>query len=385
MRTALADYNAFMTNHFWHGWGVLSRCLRMAVPQASAAVAVCLAALTPLPALAGSDPPPLALNQAPTTAQPSRDAVWRAIFARPTAAAPNATDEAKVALGRELFHDPRLSGAGHASCATCHNPERAFTDGRKTAMGADGSVLSRNAPALYDLAWASSFFWDGRASTLEDQARVPILAPNELAGDFAVIGERLSSDPIMAERFASAFPGAPVANEANILSALAAYERSLVSPETRFDKWVQGDDAALSDREREGFAIFVGKGGCVSCHGGWRLTDDAFHDVGLPGNDFGRGALPKGTAGLPEFKTPSLREVARTAPYMHDGSLATLESVVAHYSGGLVMRPSLAPTLVRDLKLTETEKASLVAFLKTLSSEQKSHTLDGTTRPMLKK
>ncbi len=252
-------------------------------------------------------------------------------------------------------------------------------------MGADGSILSRNAPALYDLAWASSFFWDGRAPTLEEQARVPILAPNELAGDFAVIGERLASDPVMTDRFTSVFPSEPVANEANVLAALAAYERSLVSPETRFDKWVDGEDAALSDQEREGFAIFVGKGGCVSCHGGWRLTDDAFHDAGLPGNDIGRGALSKDGAGLPEFKTPSLREVARTAPYMHDGSLATLEDVVDHYSSGLVIRPSLAPTLVRDLKLTETEKASLVAFLKTLSSEQKSNTLDGTTRPMPKK
>lgn len=392
MRTALADYNAFMKNYFWHRWCGWSRSLRTARLPVLAAVAFCLAALGPPPALAGSDDPAsLALSQAPTAAPPSRDAVWRAIFARPPAvaappgAAPNAADEAKIALGRELFHDPRLSGAGHASCATCHDPERAFTDGRKTAMGADGSILPRNAPALYDLAWASSFFWDGRAPTLEEQARVPILAPNELAGDFAAIGERLSADPVMADRFASAFPGAPVANEANVLAALAAYERSLVSPATRFDKWVEGDDTALSDQEREGFAIFVGKGGCVSCHGGWRLTDDAFHDAGLPGNDIGRGSLSKDGAGLPEFKTPSLREVARTAPYMHDGSLATLEDVVAHYSDNLVIRPSLAPTLVRDLKLTDTEKAALVAFLKTLSSEQKSHTRDGTTRPMPKK
>ena len=383
MRTALADYNALMKNHFWHRWGGRSRCPLTAVLLAMAAF--WLAALIPVPAPAGSEPAPVARHQPPATAPPSRDAVWRTIFARPPAAASNTVDEAKIALGRELFHDARLSGAGHASCATCHNPEHAFTDGRKTAVGADGSVLSRNAPALYDLAWASSFFWDGRATTLEEQARVPILAPNELAGDFALIGERLSSDPVMAERFASAFPSAPVANEANVLAALAAYERSLASPETRFDKWVQGDDAALSDREREGFAIFVGKGGCVSWHGGWRLTDDAFHDVGLPGKDMGRGALLKDAAGLPEFKTPSLREAAHTAPYMHDGSLATLEDVVDHYSGGLVMRPSLAPTLVRDLKLTETEKASLVAFLKALSSEQKSHTQDGTTRPMLKK
>jgi cytochrome c peroxidase len=313
----------------------------------------------------------------------SREAVWRAIFARPHEQPP--FDPAKAALGRDLFGDVRLSGAGHASCASCHDPDRAFTDGLKTAVGPGGAVLARNAPALYNLAWATSFFWDGRAGTLADQARVPILAPNELAGDFGAIARRLADDPAMRARFAAAFPAATGVSETSILDALVAYEQSLVSPQTRFDQWVEGDAAALTEEEAKGFDIFVGKGGCVSCHGGWRLTDDNFHDVGLPSKDLGRGALASGAPGLPEFKTPSLREVARTAPYMHDGSMASLEDVVDHYSDGLLVRPSLAPTLVRDLKLTKSEKAALIAFLKTLSSEQKSHTTDETTRPMLKK
>ncbi|MCC7250671.1 MAG: hypothetical protein IT540_02215 [Hyphomicrobium sp.] len=318
--------------------------------------------------------------------EPARDAMWRAIFARP-GKIPDAgqPDAMKAALGYDLFRDVRLSGSGRASCASCHDPARAFTDGRKTAIGPGGAVLARNAPALYDLAWATSFFWDGRAASLAEQAKVPILAPDELAGDFATITRRLAEDAAMSARFAAAFPGASGVSEAAVIEALAAYERSLVSPRTRFDRWVEGEDTALTETELKGFGIFVGKGGCVSCHGGWRLTDDAFHDVGLPGSDLGRGALAPGSPGLPEFKTPSLREVAHTAPYMHNGSLATLDDVVEHYAGDLIVRPSLAPTVVRDLSLTNDEKAALIAFLLTLSSEQKSHSQDGTTRPMLKK
>jgi len=316
---------------------------------------------------------------------PARAAVWRAIFARPPSAPPPPAEAARIALGRDLFSDSRLSGDGRASCASCHDPRRAFTDGRETAVGPRGAVLPRNAPALYNLAWAPAFFWDGRAASLTEQAKVPILARDELAGDFATITGSLSKDAGMRARFTAAFPDANGLTEAQVLDALAAYERSLVSPGTRFDRWVEGDDAALSEEEQHGFDIFVGKGGCVSCHGGWRFTDDAFHDVGMPGSDLGRGALANGGTGLPEFKTPSLREVSRTAPYMHDGSLATLAAVIDHYAGGLVVRPSLAPTLVKDLALTPAEKAALIAFLQTISSGQESHTLDGTTRPMLKK
>jgi cytochrome c peroxidase len=363
----------------------MQRTLRFTLGLAAAGLAAVLASWTGAPSATATATAASAAAERDTAAGGvvARDAVWRAIFARPVESPAAPDDAAKVALGRDLFRDVRLSGSGRASCATCHDPAQAFTDGRKTAVGPSGTVLARNTPALYNLAWATSFFWDGRAASLGEQAKVPLLAPDELAGDLRSIAQELSRDAEMSARFAAAFPAAPRITEAEILAALAAYERSLISPETRFDRWVQGDDEALSPQELKGFDIFVGKGGCVSCHGGWRLTDDAFHDVGLPGTDRGRGALAPG--GLPEFKTPSLREVARTAPYMHDGSLATLEDVVLHYAGGLVVRPSLAPTILRDLTLSKEEKADLVAFLKTLSSEQKSHTSDGTTRPMLEK
>ena len=316
---------------------------------------------------AGGLSPGGATVNAEAVESPARDAVWRAIFARPAAGPEPAPDTAaRIALGHDLFHDTRLSGSGKASCATCHDPARAFTDGRPKGQGPDGTALARNVPGLYDLAWTTSFFWDGRAPTLKAQARFPILAKEEMAGDFPTIVRRLGSDANVALRIEAAFPGSGGVSEDAILEALAAYVGSLASPETRFDRWIDGDETALDAEERRGFGLFVGKGGCVSCHGGWRFTDDGFHDIGLAGDDLGRD-------GRRQFKTPSLREAVHTAPYMHDGSLATLEDVVEHYSGRLIDRPSLAPTVVRGLTLSEQEKAALVAFLRALSSQKKDH------------
>jgi cytochrome c peroxidase len=173
----------------------------------------------------------------------------------------------------------------------------------------------------------------------------------------------------MAARFAAAFPENPRVTEANIRAALASFERTLVSPKTRFDRWVEGDEAALDPEERAGFALFVGKAGCVACHKGWRFTDEAFHDIGLPGPDLGRGEALKLAAADHAFKTPSLRERVWTAPYMHDGSLATLEAVVAHYAGRVIERPALSADLKRRLDLSPEERGQLVAFLATLSSD----------------
>ena len=316
----------------------------------------------------------LAVAGEPETSLLSRDAVWRQIFARPSPlplADGHAEDAAKVALGALLFSDTRLSGDGTRACASCHDPARGFTDGRARAKARNGGSLKRNTPSLYNLAWSAYFFADGRSPSLQDQARFPITASDEMAGSFAVITERLRVGQSMVARFASAFPTSPGVSEANVLAAIAAFERTLISPETRFDKWVAGDDDALSSIEREGFALFVGKAGCVGCHGGWRFTDDGFRDIGLPaGDDPGRSGVAGGPPDLRQFKTPGLRELTHTAPYMHDGSLATLRDVVDHYAGGLIKRPSLDSNLVRDLELSDTEKAALIAFLKTLSSDQ---------------
>ncbi len=300
----------------------------------------------------------------------TRDAVWRSIFARPKVPLSTPENSHRVELGRALFADSRLSGDGTRACASCHNPARGFTDGLKTAMGRDGSVLQRNTPGLYNLAWSSLFFTDGRVASLEEQSRVPITTANEMGGDFATIVTRLKSDPPLAETFAVAFPATPEISEQTIVAALSAFERTLVSQGSRFDHWVDGDDAALTAQERDGFGLFVGKAGCAGCHGGWRFTDDGFRDIGLPGDDPGRSAIVGGAPALRQFKTPGLRELEHTAPYMHDGSLKTLRDVVDHYAGGFVKRPSVDSNLVRDLVLTEAEKEALIAFLKTLSSAQ---------------
>jgi cytochrome c peroxidase len=305
-------------------------------------------------------------------AAPDLTAYWRDFFKRPAtipAPADNPQTPAKIALGKRLFDNPLLSGDGNRACTSCHVPALAYSDGATRAAALDGQSLPRNTPSLYNLAWAELLTWDGHAHSLEDQAGRVIENPREMAGDWNAILDRIRKQPELHVAFHEAFAERPGLTPATVTKALAAYVRTLVSPETRFDRWVTGDDTALTAQELQGFRHFVGKAGCVGCHGGWRFTDDHFHDIGLKSDDPGRGAVPGGVPGLAAFKTPTLRELTRSAPYMHDGSLATLEAVVDHYAGDLVERPSLSASIVRNLHLEADEKAALVAFLKTLSSE----------------
>ncbi len=299
--------------------------------------------------------------------------LWRHLFKRPEsipAPADNPLTPEKVALGAGLFSDPRLSGSGRHSCASCHQPGRALSDGRRQARALSGAALRRNTPAIWNLAWSKQFFWDGRAPSLEVQVRGPIEAVDEMNGHWPTILRRLEADAATVDRFKAAFPDDPGVAETTVIKALASYVRSLVSPATRFDAWIEGDAQALNAGELRGFQLFTGKAGCMLCHVGWRFTDDRFHDIGLPGTDPGRSAVPDGTPGRKAFKTPSLREVAHTAPYMHDGSLRNLQAVLKHYTGGFVHRATVAPNMQRHLRLTVQEKADLIAFLGTLSSEK---------------
>ena len=298
--------------------------------------------------------------------------IWQQIFKRPVIVSVHEKSNisrVKIELGKRLFFDKRLSGAGNRNCATCHDPAMGFSDGRVRALGLDGQPLLRNTPTLWNLGWAKSFYWDGRISTLEDQARVPIEHPNEMGGRLESVAATLTRDVAAMTLLRAAFPPASQFTPELILESIAVYERSLVSPITRFDRWIAGEHTAFSEHEFRGFQLFTGRGGCLSCHGGWRFTDDRFHDIGLVTADLGRGALGDGEAAAPRFKTPGLRELTHTAPYMHDGSKATLEDVVAHYAGGLVRRPSLASNVVKDLRLDAAERSALVAFLRSLSSE----------------
>jgi cytochrome c peroxidase len=272
----------------------------------------------------------------------------------------------KVALGQMLFFDPRLSGSGAISCASCHNPALAWGDGLAKGIGHMGTQLGRRSPTILDVAFGEPYFWDGRASTLEEQAKGPLASEAEMNMQAGAAIARISAMPGYQKAFAQAFPGQPVSLD-TIAAAIATYERTVVSGEAPFDRWVKGDDAAVEDAVKRGFVLFNGKANCAGCHAGWRMTDDGFHDIGLPDKDRGRAAVAPGIEQMEHaFKTPSLRNIAQRAPYMHDGSVASLGAVIDHYDSGFVRRPSL-DTQMRPLGLTAEEKADLLAFLQALT------------------
>jgi cytochrome c peroxidase len=271
-------------------------------------------------------------------------------------------------LGKTLFFDPRLSGSDWISCATCHNPALSWGDGLPRAIGHGMQVLGRRTPTILNLAWAPALFWDGRASSLEEQALGPIAAPGEMNMPLEKMVAKIRSVPGYRSLFDKAYPQAAV-DEKTIAEAIANYERTVVSGMAPFDRWVEGDESAVSAEAKRGFIVFNGKANCAKCHGGWRFTDDSFHDVGVPGADPGRGKLFQTIEVMQNaFKTPTLRNVDRRAPYMHDGSETTLQDVIELYQvGGRAKRPSLSAE-VKPLNLSEQEKRDLIAFLKTLTS-----------------
>jgi cytochrome c peroxidase len=298
-------------------------------------------------------------------------AALKATFRRPDAIpfpASNPFTEAKRALGKRLFHDQRLSVDGSLACASCHIRSKGFADGRKQGRGVPGRPLERHTPTLWNLAWAAPVFWDGRARSLEEQVAGPIEAPDEMGQPIASLVALLAADPAYSRLFAAAFPEDPSVSGENVAKAIATFERTLVSPPTRFDRWIEGDEKALTLAEIAGFRLFTGKARCSSCHSEWAFTDYAFHDIGLPGEDRGRGAVLRLDAAEHAFKTPSLREIGRSAPYMHDGSLRSLADVVRHYQSGIVERATLSADLPRGLELDDRERGQLIAFLGTLTS-----------------
>lgn len=277
-------------------------------------------------------------------------------------------------LGRRLFFDPLLSLDRTLSCASCHRPEHGFADQRPLSRGVNGALGSFNAPSLHNRGYGRRFMWDGRFNTLEEQVLEPIGNPLELALGVPAALERLAADPDYAAAFERAFDDG--LSEANLARALAGFVRGLTLGDTRVDRFRElGQHGALTAAERTGLWIYESKGGCWRCHSGPTFTDESFHNTGVgvvaaadgaataaPG----RFAATGDEADRGRFKTPSLRGVARTAPYMHDGSLATLEQVVAFYRAGGGANPGLAPELA-PLDLTDEEAAALVAFLRALS------------------
>lgn len=291
-------------------------------------------------------------------------------YARPVAIpAPddNPSTPDKIRLGKMLFFDPRLSRSGAISCASCHNPALGWQDGLALGVGDKGGILGRHTPTILDLAWGGPMFWDGRADGLEAQAVGPMMSDKEMGGSEAAVIKLITAVPGYRDGLKQAFPDSG-ASVTSVAKAISAYERTLVSGVAPFDRWIGGDSTAISTEAKRGFVVFNTKGNCAACHSSWRFTDDGFHDIGVPGNDPGRGKFMPGITVLDHaFKTPTLRNVAERAPYMHDGSMPTLEAVIDHYDHGFVRRPSLSDD-VRPLHLTDQDKSDLVAFLRTLTS-----------------
>jgi cytochrome c peroxidase len=287
-----------------------------------------------------------------------------------------------VALGKRLFFDPILSINGSQSCASCHAPEAAFSDPRRLSLGAHGQPGKRNSMSLFNLAWSKEgLFWDGRAKSLREQVLMPITDPSEMGESISHVVAKLQSDASYSADFQKAH-AAPISAE-TLSKSLEQYLLTLIAQDSRFDRAAR-KQATLTDEEKLGLSLFVTENDparglrgadCFHCHGGTLFTDNQFHNNGLrlDESDTGRMNVTDQASDRGKFKTPTLRNIARTAPYMHDGRFATLEEVVEHYNSGISRSETLDPNLGKHpasgLGLSDTEKKALVAFLRTLSEE----------------
>jgi cytochrome c peroxidase len=359
----------------------------------------------------------LALQAEPALGEPGNDFLWmpskrelikdepmevtvpaglQPLIPKVTVPAGNPITKGKYELGRQLYFDPRVSIDGTVSCATCHNPERGWTDNMPVSTGVDGLTGGRSSPSVFNTAYGKTMFWDGRSPTLEGQAQGPIQNPIEMGKQtYPQIVERLRGIPGYKDQFEKVF-GTNVTLD-GFAKAVATFERvAALSGNSKYDKYNSGENSALSDSEKRGMVLFglrlnvddefksdavLQKAKCTLCHQGFNFTDEQFHNLGVGYDekagkfaDLGRWAIDpigaKNDADMGAFKTPTVRDAALTGPYMHDGSLATLEAVVEHYDKGGTPNPAL-DTDMKKLLLTPQEKADLVAFMKALTGEHK--------------
>lgn len=285
-----------------------------------------------------------------------------------TVPADNPQTEAKVALGAQLFFDPRLSADGTISCATCHDPDKAWANHDPVDTGIEGRRGTRNSGTILDAAYMDFQFWDGRARTLEEQALGPIHNPAEMGETLENVVRKLDAIEGYRQQFDVVF-GTGVTTD-GIAKAIAAFERSVLSGPSPYDRYLAGDKSAMSAEAIRGLRIFNGKAKCKTCHGGPMLSDQGFHNIGVgmdrPRPDIGREAVTNEPKDRGRFKTPTLRNVALTWPYMHDGSETTLADVVAFYNRGGLPNPNL-DIFVMPLELTGDEQKDLVAFFEALT------------------
>ena len=282
---------------------------------------------------------------------------------------PYSTD--KVELGRLLYFDKRLSADGTVSCANCHHPSFAFADGLAVSTGIKGQKGGRSAPTVFNRAYSLAQFWDGRAKTLEEQAKGPMANPIEMGNTHENLVVRLKQIAGYRPLFVKAF-GTEDFTIDHVAKAIATYERTVLSGNSAYDRFKAGDKKALTPAQVDGLDVFQNKAKCDQCHEGINFTTNAYHNLGIgtdkPNPDEGRYVVTKDPKDWGAFKTPTLREIARTAPYMHDGSLKTLEEVVDFYDKGGIPNKNLDEHL-KPLHLTAGDKKDLVEFLKSLNGE----------------
>ena len=270
-------------------------------------------------------------------------------------------------LGRRLFLDTGLSKSGATSCATCHQASSGWSDAHRTAVGDNGDHLPFKAPTLLNVGWLDRMGWTGRFADTPAVALFAMSSPATMNMPLADLVAKLRKDQSYVAAFEAAFGHEGIAND-DVGAAITRYVNSITSVKGPFDRWIEGDDTAITSAAQRGFATFVGKGRCGECHSGWTFTDGSYHDIGTAKTDLGRGLFFPGSVKLQHaFKTPGLRNVADRAPYMHDGHLATLADVIDLYDRGGIDRPSRAQAIA-PLHLSQEEKADLKAFLMTLSS-----------------
>ncbi|SEN21802.1 cytochrome c peroxidase [Mesobacillus persicus] len=282
----------------------------------------------------------------------------------------NPMEQEVLELGRILFFDSRLSGNNEISCATCHDPEKGYGDDRPTFEKVDGDDGARNSPTIINSGYYSTYFWDGRASSLEEQALGPIQNPDEMDQSLDELLIELRAVKGYEDLFASAFEDGITEN--NIAKALAAFQRLIVVKDTPYDQFLNGDPEALTDQEVRGLNLFAGKAFCSTCHNGENLSDNQYYNIGINTDDVGRFAVTGDESDIGRIRTPSLYGITHTEPYMRDGSLATLEEVIDYYDRGGDGHPNTSffmKQFMNPLGLTEEEKDDLLAFLEVLGGE----------------
>ena len=326
-------------------------------------------------------------NYVPTPVNLEIPPLFNSLLLPPSVPTDNPLTLEGIALGRKLFYEPLLSNDGTQSCASCHLAENSFTDPNRFSTGITGEMGTRNAMPIFNLVWnfQNNFLWDGSASSLEDQVNDPIENPIEMNNNWPNVLATLQATDIYPELFEQAF-GSVIITKESIAKAIAQFERTLISGNSRFDQYLLGDNNAVTAQEINGFNVFMdeNRGDCFHCHGNefnplW--TNNAFHNNGLDSSfeDLGLGVFTGDPLDYGKFKSPSLRNLAYTAPYMHDGRFATLDEVINHYSEGLVYSNTIDP-LMKNIaeggaQLTTSDKADLKAFLLSLSE------LEFTTNP----